>query len=95
MHVTLRSLFVPLVVLPIVSGSYNLLEDDTKNVRSCLRSVGNIAHLSEDGGAENISAKQPYQKCKNPNSYCFTLWQESPDNGTTRVLEQGMLFYIL
>lgn len=88
-----RFTFLLLIILHYTCGLYKVSDENTKDVvtRSCVHAAGHILHLSEDGGPENISAKLPYKKCENTTNYCFSLWEELPDNGSIKILEQGEL----
>lgn len=85
------STFLQLIILHYTCGLYKIADDKDLVTRSCVHAAGHILHLSEDGGPENISAKLPYKKCENTTSYCFSLWEELPDNGSIKILEQGQL----
>lgn len=55
----------------------------------CANSVGSISHIAEDGAPEVIPTES-FQICKNKNDYCYTLWQEDPNNGSIEIKSQGM-----
>lgn len=54
----------------------------------CANSGESIPHLAEDGAPEIISTES-FQICRNPNDYCYTVWQEDPNNGTVEIKSQG------
>lgn len=54
----------------------------------CANSVGSISHIAEDGAPEIIPTES-FQICKNKNDYCYTLWQEDPNNGSIEIKSQG------
>lgn len=55
----------------------------------CANSVGSISHIAEDGAIEVIPTES-FQICKNKNDYCYTFWQEDPNNGSIEIKSQGM-----
>lgn len=71
----------------ILFQSSYAVKTKSKNLILCANSVGFIAHIAEDGGPEIISTESPYQKCEN--NYCYTLWQEDPNNGSVIIMGQG------
>lgn len=85
--------FLQLILLHYSYGLYKAPDENLKDIvtRNCVHAAGHILHLAEDGGPENISAKLPYKECENTTSYCFSLWEELPDNGSIKILEQGKL----
>lgn len=96
-------LIVPAILfLHFTSGLYKLSEGSVKDVRDgatniCVNTIGNpnIQHLTNNnGGPENGLNRQPYQKCENTTTtnYCFTVWKESPTDGSIKVLKQGNLY---
>lgn len=54
----------------------------------CANSAGTIPHIAEDGAPEIIPSDS-FQICKNKNDYCYTLWQEDPNNGSIEIKSQG------
>lgn len=63
--------------------------DSSEDYIQCANSVGSISHIGEDGAPEIIPTES-FQICKNKNDYCYTLWQEDPNNGSIEIKSQGM-----
>ncbi|KAJ8963091.1 hypothetical protein NQ318_018555 [Aromia moschata] len=62
--------------------------DNSDDYILCANSRGSIAHFAEDGGPETIT-QEVFQKCKNKNNYCYTLWLKDPTNGSIVIMGQG------
>lgn len=63
--------------------------DTSEDYIQCANSVGTISHIGEDGAPEIIPSES-FQICKNKNDYCYTYWQEDPNNGSIEIKSQGM-----
>lgn len=63
--------------------------DNSNEYIQCANSVGSISIIAEDGALEVIPPES-FQICKNKNDYCYTLWQEDPNNGSIEIKSQGM-----
>lgn len=63
--------------------------DNSNEYIQCAISVGSISIIAEDGALEVIPPES-FQICKNKNDYCYTLWQEDPNNGSNEIKSQGM-----
>lgn len=97
-------LIVPTILfLHFTSGLYKLPEGNVNDVRDgatniCVNTVGNqnINHLTNSNeGPEDGLNRQPYQRCENTTTtnYCFTVWKESPADGSIQVLKQGNVYF--
>lgn len=65
--------------------------ENSNEYKQCANSVGSISHIAEDGAPEVIPTES-FQICKNKNDYCYTLWQEDPNNGSIEIKSQGKCF---
>lgn len=96
MHGVSDSLFVLFIILiHYAAGLYKTSEDGVKDVvtNTCANTSGKaeVPHFPENVEPGSELSSQPYQKCENTTArnYCFTVWEESPKDGSVKVLKQG------